>query len=198
VISQAHGHRSSRIGGARARRRFGRSKIVADSVNATRVSGGIARIGRELSTLPHHRDGGALRPGWAWEDTDHDFVSSSGPQVTFDDDEDLDRYGTGQRDRDGIAWCRADDPPSSGESAPVVAIGPAPGSGGRAVVRTAPMESNVWGTIEPDEGVALYREDQQIGIATVAWVHDTNRGLQPDELRMIIHWTQAGGPSPLR
>ena len=119
-----------------------------------------------------------------------------GLHVTFDDDEDAERYGTGQCDRGGIFWCRADDAQSSGEQAHVAVIGPGPGSVGRAVVHPVPMESDLWGTIEPEEGLALYREDQQIGTATVAWVHDTNQGLQLNELRMIIHWTQAGGPSP--
>jgi hypothetical protein len=118
--------------------------------------------------------------------------------VTFDDDDDLLGYATGQRDRGGIVWCRAGDAQTSGESAPVVIIGPAPERVGRAVIHPGPMESEFWGTVHPDEELALYREDEHIGRATVAWVEDTNRGLQPNELRMIVHWAQAGGPSPFR
>ena len=44
-----------------------------------------------------------------------------GLHVAFDDD-DAERYGTGQRDRAGIVWCRANDARSSGEQAPVVTI----------------------------------------------------------------------------
>jgi hypothetical protein len=121
---------------------------------------------------------------------------ASGLQVTFDDDEDAERYGTGQRDRGGIVWCRTDYAQASGEAAPIVTIGIAPGSLGRAVIHPVPMESDLGGTIQPDDGLALYREDQQIGTATVAWVHDTNQGLETTELRMIVHWTQAGGPCP--
>jgi hypothetical protein len=119
-----------------------------------------------------------------------------GLHVSFHDDKDFDRYGTGQRDRGGIVWCRVDDAQTSGEQGPVVTIGPARGSVGRAVVHPVAIESDLWATIEPDEGLALYRENQQIGTATVAWVYDTNQGLQPNELRMIVHWTQAGGATP--
>ena len=52
------------------------------------------------------------------------------------------------------------------------------------------MEPDLWGTIERNAGLALYREDQQIRTATVAWVHDTNQGLQPNELQMIVHLSQ--------
>ena len=113
--------------------------------------------------------------------------------VTFDHGDDLHRYATGQRDRTDISWRRVGDTQSSGEQAPIVAMGPAPGSLGRAVIHPVPMESEVWGT---NEDLVLYREDHQIGTATVAWVYDTNQGLQPNELRLIIHWTQAGGQSP--
>jgi hypothetical protein len=83
--------------------------------------------------------------------------------VTFDDDDDLHGYATGRRDRGGIVWCRAGDAHSSGESAPVVTIGPAPESVGWAVIHPVPGDSDLWGTIGPDDGLVLYREDQQIG-----------------------------------
>ena len=116
--------------------------------------------------------------------------------VTFDEEEDCGHYGTGKRDRKGILWCRFGDAPSSGQPAPVVAIAPASDSGCRAVIHPVPIGSALWGTIGAGEALDLYREDQQIGTAAVSWVQDTNQGLQPNELRMMVHWTQAGGPSP--
>ena len=86
-----------------------------------------------------------------------------GLHVTFDDDEDAHRYGTGQRDRGGIGWCRADDGQPSGEQAPVVTIGPAPGSVARAVIHPVPMESDLWGTIAPNERLARTERNSKSG-----------------------------------
>jgi hypothetical protein len=133
----------------------------------------------------------------SWETAFMTSHRALGLQVTFDDDDDFHRYAAGQLDRGGITWFRAGDARSSGESAPVVTIGPAQESV-RAVIHPVSVDSDLWGTIGPDDGLVLYREDQQIGTATVAWVDDTNQGLQPSELRMIVHWTQAGGPPPFR
>jgi hypothetical protein len=119
-----------------------------------------------------------------------------GFQVTFDDEDDFHRYAISTRDRGSIEWSRAGDARSSRESAAVVTLGPAAGSASRAVIHPAPRDSDLWGSIGPNDGLVLYREDEQIGTARVAWVHDMNRSLQPDELRMIVHWTQAGGQSP--
>jgi hypothetical protein len=116
--------------------------------------------------------------------------------VTFEDEGDGERHATAPRDRDHITWCRADDPRAVSESAQIVALGSATAAGRRAVVHPAPMDSELWGTLSPDDRLRLYEEDRQIGRASVAWVHDLEPGLQPTELRALVHWTQAGGPSP--
>jgi hypothetical protein len=114
--------------------------------------------------------------------------------VAFEDDEQGNRFSTGQGDRKGLSWSHTGG--GSPEPGQVVAIGPPCDGERRVVVHPVPKTSRVWGAHNLGVPLVLHYEGREIGRAVVVWTHNMDQGLQPSELRDLVRWTSSGGPSP--
>jgi hypothetical protein len=118
-----------------------------------------------------------------------------GLEVTFAENNDGEQYSTGQRDRKELLWRRVNEGDASAESGTIVHVGTAQGVIRRTVIHPAPRSSALWGTAGVGETLVLCRDLSQIGTATVAWIHDLDRGIERSQLRAMVDWS-AGGPLP--
>ena len=118
-----------------------------------------------------------------------------GLDVTFAADSDGEQYSTGQRDRKDLLWRRVNEDDASAESGSIVIFGRPQGVIRRTVIHPAPKSSTLWGTAAVGETLVLCRDQSQIGTASVAWIHDLDRGVELGQVRAMVNWA-AGAPPP--